>query len=254
MQRMSNFQRTKKKLWKTSAKLHDIHPWNQVCVDLIGPWNINTNDNDAPVTLLALTIIDPATSWFVITPLPYKGSETIKIACDLQWLCNYPQPLQCIHDNETKFVGMEFKEMLASYGIQAVITTITNPQANTIIQHIHQVIAYMLHTSNPITDSAATKFRIEQQLHATKWAINTTYHTTLKVSPADLVVGWDMIMRTTYLSNWAAIQHCKQEVTNAANKQENNHHIPHEYHAGDKIPIRKQIDKLGKLQCPTQGP
>jgi len=32
------------------------------------------------------------------------------------------------------------------------------------------------------------------------------------------------------------------------------HRIPHEYHVGDKILIRKQIDKLGKLQCPTQGP
>jgi len=61
-------------------------------------------------------------------------------------------------------------------------------------------------------------------------------------------------MPTTYLANWAAIQHCKQEVTNAANKQENKHHIPHEYHVGVKILIWKQIDKLGKLQCPTQGP
>ena len=144
--------------------------------------------------------------------------------------------------------------MLASYGIQAVITTITNPQVNTIIQRIHQVIANMLRTSNPITDAAATKFCIEQQLHVTQWAINTTYHTTLKASPAQLVFVWDMIMLTTYLANWAAIQHCKQEVINAANKQENKHRIPHEYHVGDKILICKQIGKLGKLQCPTQRP
>jgi len=80
--------------------------------------------------------------------------------------------------------------MLASYGIQAVITTITNPQANAIIEcSIHQVIANMLHTSNPITDATAMKFCIEQQLHATQWAINTMYHTTLKASPAQLVLG-----------------------------------------------------------------
>jgi len=34
-------------------------------------------------------------------------------------------------------------------------------------------------------------------------------------------------MPTTYLANWAAIQHRKQEVTDIANKQENKHHIPH---------------------------
>jgi len=64
-----------------------------------------------------------------------------------------------------------------------------------------------------------------------------SYHRTLKASSAQLVCGWDMIMPTTYLANWAAIQHCKQEVTNAANKQENKHHIPHEYHVGVKILI-----------------
>jgi len=61
-------------------------------------------------------------------------------------------------------------------------------------------------------------------------------------------------MPTTYLADWAAIQHRKQEVTNASNKQENKHCIPHEYHVGDKILIHKQINKLGKVQCPTQEP
>ena len=94
------------------SKLHDIHPGNQVCIDLIGPLNINTSNNEAPVTLLALMIIDLATSWFVITLLTNKGSETIAIAFDQQWLCTCPHPLQCIHDNGTEFVGMEFQEML----------------------------------------------------------------------------------------------------------------------------------------------
>ena len=160
-----------------------------MCIDLIGQWNKNTTDDEAPVTSLALTIIAPATSWFVISPLPNKESEIVAITFDQQWLCKYPHPLQCIHDNGTEFVGMKFQEMLASYGIQAVNTTVANPKANAIIEHIHQVIANMLGTSNPITDAAATQFHIEQQLHATQWAINTTYHTTLKALPAQLVFG-----------------------------------------------------------------
>jgi len=92
-------------------------------------------------------------------------------------------------DKGTECVGIEFQEMLSSYGIQAVITTITNPQANAIIECIHQVIANMICTSHPIMDAAASKFCIEQQLHASKWAINTTCHTTLKASTAQLVFG-----------------------------------------------------------------
>jgi len=63
----------------------------------------------------------------------------------------------------------------------------------------------MLCTSNPVTNAAATKFCIEQQLHATQWAINTTYHTSLKASPAKLVFGRDMILLISYLENWTAI-------------------------------------------------
>jgi len=100
------FKQQRKHYGKLLPKLHDIHPWNQVWLDLIGLWNINTSNNEAPVTLLALTIIDPATSWFVITPLPNKGSETVAIAFDQQLLCKYPHPLQCIHDNGTEFVGI----------------------------------------------------------------------------------------------------------------------------------------------------
>jgi transposase InsO family protein len=72
-------------------------------------------------------IIDPPTSWFVTTPLPNKESETVAIAFDQQRLSKDPRPLQFIHDNGTEFVGIEFQEMLASYGIQAVITTMANP-------------------------------------------------------------------------------------------------------------------------------
>jgi len=60
-------------------------------------------------------------------------------------------------------------------------------------------------------------------------------------------------MPTTYLADEVAIQHPKQEIINAVNKQVNKQHIPHKYHVGDKILMRKQIDKLGKLRCPTQG-
>jgi adenosyl cobinamide kinase/adenosyl cobinamide phosphate guanylyltransferase len=141
----------------------------------------------------------------VVNPLPDK--QSVDIAFDQHWLCKYARHLQCIHETGSEFVGMEFQEMHASYGITSIITTVTNPQANAIIECIHQVIANMLHTSNPLVDPETTQLRIEQQLHATQWAINTTYHTTLKASPAQLVFGRDMILQTIYLANWAAIKY-----------------------------------------------
>jgi len=60
-------------------------------------------------------------------------------------------PLQYIHDNGSEFAGVDFQEMIASYGITAIITT------DAIIERIHQVIANMLCTSNPLADPETTQ-------------------------------------------------------------------------------------------------
>jgi hypothetical protein len=63
-----------------------------------------------------------------------------------------------------------------------------------------------------------------------------------------------MIMPTTYLANWAAIQARKQNRSLRDNRRENNYRIPHEYRVGDQVLIRRSLDNLGKLQLPTEGP
>jgi hypothetical protein len=37
-------------------------PWNQIKIDLIGPWTVKTPKGNRE--LGALTVIDPATEWF----------------------------------------------------------------------------------------------------------------------------------------------------------------------------------------------
>ncbi len=60
------------------------------------------------------------------------------------WLCHYPRPLICLHDKRTKFTGIEFQELLQSYGIKAVVVTTANPQTNAILERTHQVIVNQL--------------------------------------------------------------------------------------------------------------
>jgi hypothetical protein len=49
------------------------------------------------------------------------------------------------------------------------------------------------------------------------WAINTTFHTTLKANPAQLAFNHDMILPTSFAANWYAINSCKQAL---------NHNLP----------------------------
>ena len=123
---------------------------SQVCVDLTGIWTINTTSNDTPITLPQLTIIEPATSWFFITPLHNKESETVATAFDPEWRCKYHHPLQCIHRKGAEF-RHGFQQNFSSHGIQDLITIVANLQANAVIEHINQVIANMPCTSSSIT-------------------------------------------------------------------------------------------------------
>ena len=42
-----------------------------------------------------------------------------------------------IYDNETKFISHNFQEHLKSKGIKGQPTTVKNPQANSLVEHLH---------------------------------------------------------------------------------------------------------------------
>jgi hypothetical protein len=88
------------------------------------------------------------------------------------------------------------------------------------------------------------------------WAINTTFHTTLKASPAQLAFSHNMILPTSFAANWYAINSRKQDKLQSAADAENRKCIPHEFRLNDKVLIHHDIGNpyLGKLAKPIQGP
>jgi hypothetical protein len=88
------------------------------------------------------------------------------------------------------------------------------------------------------------------------WAINTTFHMTLKASPAQLAFNRNMILPTSFAANWYAIHSRKQVQSQSATDAKNRKCIPHQLHLNDKVLICRVIGNpyLGKLAKPTQGP
>jgi hypothetical protein len=236
---------------------HHPHPWNTVAVDLIGPWTIPQQHNtipSSPVHLLVLSMIDPDTYWTELAVIPAKTSQIVAQTFDYKWLSRYPRPMECIHDNGSEFIGFEFQELLQSYGIKSIPTTVKNPQANAILERAHQTIANMLRTTNLLSRDLSTPFELSRLMHNVQWALNTTFHTTLKATPSQLVFHRDLILPTKYLANWSYIRQNRQDQANQNNIKENNLRIPHEFHLHDKILIRRDYSIQGKLLRPTEGP
>jgi transposase InsO family protein len=252
------FKKQRKQYGHVPPVQHQPHPWNTVAVDLIGPWTIpqatRMAEANSPVQLLVLTMIDPDTYWTELAVLPNKSSLVVSQTFDHEWLSRYPRPMECIHDNGTEFIGFEFQELLQSYGIKSVPTTVKNPQANSILERAHQTIGNMLRSSNLMTQDLTSHFALSRLMHNVQWALNTTYHTTLKATPGQLVFHRDIILPTKYLANWSMIRQARQDQANKNNIQENSSRIPHEYHLHDKVLIRRDHPSQGKLLRPTEGP
>jgi hypothetical protein len=164
------------------------NPWHSIAVDTIGPWIIPqlpySSKSKEPTTLQELTIIDLSTNFMEMVALKNKESITIACSLDQVWLCHYPRLVDCLHDNGTEFVSAKFQELLQSYGIQSKLTTVKNPQANGILECTHQVIRNLLRSSRLIAQDLDTVSAQQELLMPVMWAIDTTFHTTLKASPA----------------------------------------------------------------------
>ncbi len=57
------------------TKAADAQPWEILCVDLIGPYQVQ-HKGKKPLRLQAVTMIDPAAGWFEVAEIPSKESIT----------------------------------------------------------------------------------------------------------------------------------------------------------------------------------
>ncbi len=142
-------------------------PWRALCVDFIGPYTLKGKDGTI-IDIMALTMINPATSWFEVVELPlvrrlknmtvngkessiieeifHKTFEHIACLVNKTWLSSYSRCYYIIYNNVSEF-KLNFEYLCVTYGIKHKPTTIKNPHSNAILERLHQVLAQVLCTS-----------------------------------------------------------------------------------------------------------
>ena len=97
-----------------------------------------------------------------------------------------------IYNNGSEF-KLNFEALCDSYRVKRKPTSIKHPQANAILEQVHQVLMAMIRTSDiDMADSVAPS-DIDTVPTNASWAIRSTYHTVLKASPGAAVFGQDML-------------------------------------------------------------
>ena len=146
----------------------------------------------------------------------------------------------------------EFRDRVQEeYGIVVKSTTVRNPQANAVIERMHQTLGNILRTfdlknlrgRDPWKDVIATAL----------FAVRATVHTTLQATPMQLVYGRDAILNVKHTADWDEIKQRKQKLINENNKRENSKRIEHRYEVGQRILIKRDSNQ-GKYEPLHDGP
>ena len=186
-------------------------------------------------------MIDPATGWIGIYFVAETRADLVANQKDLAWLTRYPLP-NIINIHRGKELLAKFKTMIANnYGILCNSISIRNPQANAIVERVHQTIGNIIHTFIIQEMDLDNKSPWEGILSSTMFAIQSTVHTTSQHTPSQLVFGLDAMLNINQEANWQLIKQHKQVVINKGNQKETSGKQSHEYHTRDKYSWKTKI-------------
>ena len=198
-------------------------------------------------------MIDPATGWFEIVEIPNRRADYVANYLEFAWLTRYPWPTEIILDRGKEFLAEVQAMLWNEYGIARKLITTRHPQANAIVEHVHQVIGNMIRSA-PVKDKRDLDdaFNWDGILAATRRAVNSTVHTTMRASPTQLVFGRDALLNIGFAADWNYIKSRKQKVIQQNNKRENATRVAHTYHVHDKVMVRQDPNR--KFQDRFRGP
>ena len=141
----------------------------------------------------------------------------------MTWLTRYPWPTEIIMDRGKEFSAEVSKTIQDEYGIAKKLITTRNPQANAIIERIHQVVHNMIRTRGiKGLDGLDSDFGWDGVLAAARSLVQTT----MQATPTQLVFGHDVLLNASFKADWQYIKEQKQKLI----VQKTNERMPNASH------------------------
>ncbi len=177
-----------------------------------------------------------------------KSSDRLARSVNKFWLSRYPRCQYLVYNNGSEF-KLNFEYLCDSYSIERKPTRIKNPQANAILERVHQVLGQMLRTVEINMADSVTPDDIDVFLDNAAWAICSTYHTVLNASPGAAIFGRDMLFDIPFIANWNKIGDYRQRQTDLSTERKNKRRVNYDYKVGDRVLVI-QDGILRKAQSP----
>jgi hypothetical protein len=114
-----------------------------------------------------------------------------------------------------------FEELVNNYGIKKKNSMPFKPQSNGIIERVHFTLNDSLRTAEIDGREMDEKDPWGPFLPSAAYAIRSTFNTTLKAKPGQLVFGRDMVLPIIFMAEWGAIEQQRQQKMGRSNRREN---------------------------------
>jgi len=171
---------------KSTAKPTPLQPLptvdqpNQcIPIDLFGPLKTSAQGNK-----MFLVITDAFTKYAEAIPILDKQAETVAMIIFIHWICRFGSPVQIHSDNAMEFVNKLNKELFKLLDIKHTTTTPGHPQCNVQAEVFNKTMAKYLAS---LVDGSTLDW--EQYLPALQFSYNTSYHSTILITPFELLYG-----------------------------------------------------------------
>ena len=222
-------------------KRAEVTPWHTLCIDLIGPYKIGKGKKE--IRLHCMTMIDPATGWFEIVQVPNRQADDISNLLELTWFTRYPWPTEVVMDRGKEFAAEVREMIIKEYGCVRKLITTRNPQANAMVERVHQVIGNMINSLQLTDADSLGEYGWAGILAAVRQAVRSTVHTTTRATPTQLVFGRDALLNIGFVADWQYIKDRKQHRILQNNARENESRIVHQYNVGDRVMVRQKPNR-----------
>jgi transposase InsO family protein len=221
---------------ETASREAPLLPWQDVAVDLIGPWTLSIGDQKLKFS--ALTMIDMVTNLVEVVRLSNKTAAHVAMQFENNWLSRYPRPQNVIHDQGGEFTGYEFLHRLHVHNIRDRTTTAKNPQANSVCERMHQAIGNtlrVLSTMAPPQGATQAEQLVDTAIADAVYATRCTYNSVLKTTPGGLAFGRDMVLNIPLVTDLQQLQKRRQELIDKRLIEANTKRFAHDYAVGDEV-------------------
>jgi hypothetical protein len=185
------------------------------------------------------------------------GAEMIA-ALEYSWLCRYPKPLVCQHDNGPEFSSNEFQFFLLDAGIKTRPVAPRNPQSNGIIEQVHKTVGQVIRTlirAKPPNSREEAMEVAEEVCALAVCAVRLCSHSQLNnASPGSMAFGRDMLLNIPFMADLVTLQNLRQQKIDLRLLKANSKRRPHDFQVGEQVMIRQMHGPSDKLKATYQGP